>query len=832
MKWAILCLFGLFSYGTKTIQEDISCMESPLYEKSEAESQGKNKKQAKKVISKPKIRDKSKKLGGFRCGTAWLNMWQTPSPTEQPLHWAVLNGNLEKVKESIKSGVDVNSTYFRGHGKTALHLAKDLEIVKLLIKQGANVNAKDRKGKTPLHHLVNQLEIVKLLIKQGANVNAKDRKGKTPLHHLVNQLEIAKLLIKQGANVNAKDEKGKTPLHLADHLDIVKILVKNGANVNAKDKFGNSPLFYKSLDITSFLLEKGSYINSQNKAGETLLHKLAPGNERDFKLISFLINKSLDVNIKDNNGNTALYFVNNLEMAIFLREKGVNPSPEDISRYKHGKLNTDFYSLYRHQKTDPKKFEVLREKAYLNRERKNKIFQVIKSENILKLAINWLDVKWVSRLVNPLDQEEKNKALLYAIDKSSFLYTKCNKENKNKDCENLSANKKKIHAILSLLIKSGADVNERDKEGKTPLYKVHDPKSAQLFIEGGANVKVRDKEGNTLLHVVKTEGVAKLLLDSGAKINVKNNFDVEPLFTLLSLLTRGWIKSNVITFLIKRGADIKVRDKSGNTLLHASGRPEVTKLLIEKGLNVNAKNKAGVTPLLYLAPRLIYYTRPKTLKLLIESGADVNIKNQYGENLLHIVSYPEIIELLVKEKKMDINSKGHLGNSVLHSAITRGRDLKFIQFLIELGADIHHVNTYGYTPLHFVTSYHLDIAKFLIDKGLDVNAKTKSGETLLHTVFAHAWGHKNYIKFLVKKGANINARDNAGETPIYRALQSRVNLENLQFLVEQGVKLDVLNNKGERPCDKAKDKEIRKFIKEKKGCSILRKKLFQKLKTF
>ena len=93
----------------------------------------------------------------------------------------------------------------------------NLEAVKQHLADGADVNAKDKYGLTPLHHAAWQgrNEIVELLIANGADVNAKDVDGGTPLHYAAWQgrNEIVELLIANGADVNAKDVDGGTPLH-------------------------------------------------------------------------------------------------------------------------------------------------------------------------------------------------------------------------------------------------------------------------------------------------------------------------------------------------------------------------------------------------------------------------------------------------------------------------------------------------------------------------------------------------------------------------------------------------------------------------------------------
>uniref|UniRef100_UPI00387FB281 Transcription factor ETV6,DARPin n=1 Tax=synthetic construct TaxID=32630 RepID=UPI00387FB281 len=119
--------------------------------------------------------------------------------------------------------------------------------VRILMANGADVNATDNDGYTPLHLAASNghLEIVEVLLKNGADVNASDLTGITPLHAAAatGHLEIVEVLLKHGADVNAYDNDGHTPLHLAakyGHLEIVEVLLKHGADVNAQDKFGKT----------------------------------------------------------------------------------------------------------------------------------------------------------------------------------------------------------------------------------------------------------------------------------------------------------------------------------------------------------------------------------------------------------------------------------------------------------------------------------------------------------------------------------------------------------------------------------------------------------------
>ena len=139
-------------------------------------------------------------------------------------------------------------------GCASLHEAAksgNLAEVERLIKEGADVNAKDKTGETPLHGAAEtgRKDVVELLISKGANVNAAAWSGfyagyQTPLHYAAagGNIEIAKLLLSKGAVVSAKTNLGFTPLHVAASKDMAKLLILKGADVNAKDIGGHTPL--------------------------------------------------------------------------------------------------------------------------------------------------------------------------------------------------------------------------------------------------------------------------------------------------------------------------------------------------------------------------------------------------------------------------------------------------------------------------------------------------------------------------------------------------------------------------------------------------------------
>jgi len=216
---------------------------------------------------------------------------------------AVICGDIEKTENLIKQGIDVN-VRVRSHGITPLCYAKNVEIAKLLIENGADVNAKNNVGETPLFK-TQSVEIAKLFIENGADVNAKSNYWGTPLFY-EEDVEIAKLLIVNGANVNVKNNKGETPLFYAEDAEIAKLLIENGADVNAKNDDGETPLFeFWNIEISKLLIENGANVNVKNNDETTLLYKAYY--TKAYVFGHLFINYGANLDYKISNDNSLLY---------------------------------------------------------------------------------------------------------------------------------------------------------------------------------------------------------------------------------------------------------------------------------------------------------------------------------------------------------------------------------------------------------------------------------------------------------------------------------------------------------------------------------------------
>lgn len=136
------------------------------------------------------------------------------------------------MRQAPDGGYFAEIAHYMYEGDTALHMAsaaKRSAVVEKLIAQGANVNARNRRGATPLHYAVDggpgsptwnpaeQSIIITALIGAGADPNGLDKSGVAPLHRAVRNRSAAAVaaLIAGGANPNAANKNGSTPLDLA-----------------------------------------------------------------------------------------------------------------------------------------------------------------------------------------------------------------------------------------------------------------------------------------------------------------------------------------------------------------------------------------------------------------------------------------------------------------------------------------------------------------------------------------------------------------------------------------------------------------------------------------
>ena len=146
---------------------------------------------------------------------------------------AIRNGDIDKVKHLIAEGADINTK--NDIDERPLHYA---------IK--SNYNTKQKDGKLipiEFHHLTSP-DIIKTLIEAKADIHATNNFGGTPLHYasFFGHEEAISLLVEAGANANARDNNGDAPLHLARNTRIIVKLIDSKAFMYMKNKRGFMPI--------------------------------------------------------------------------------------------------------------------------------------------------------------------------------------------------------------------------------------------------------------------------------------------------------------------------------------------------------------------------------------------------------------------------------------------------------------------------------------------------------------------------------------------------------------------------------------------------------------
>ncbi len=236
------------------------------------------------------------------------------------LHNAAYEGHADMAKLLIKAGALLEEKDI-SH-QTALHIACSrghCEVIKALVAAGANVETKSTWDRTLLHTAASEgkTEVVSLLIAAQADVNAQDtNNGDTPLQLAAwnGHSEVVKLLLAANADVNAKRTKDdETALHFASregHDEVVKLLLAAGAQgqVQSRDKGGWTALHEAAakgdLNNARLLIEK-TPIEIKDKIGRTPLHLAALHGKSD--MAKLLIAAQADVNVTDTqNGDTPL----------------------------------------------------------------------------------------------------------------------------------------------------------------------------------------------------------------------------------------------------------------------------------------------------------------------------------------------------------------------------------------------------------------------------------------------------------------------------------------------------------------------------------------------
>ncbi|KAM9727722.1 ankyrin-3-like isoform 7-T7 [Menidia menidia] len=753
-------------------------------------------------------------------------------------------GNLEKVIDYIKTGVELNIC--NQNGLNALHLASKeghVEVVAELLKLGATVDAATKKGNTALHisSLAGQAEVVKELVTNGANVNAQSQNGFTPLYMAAqeNHLDVVRFLLENSASQSIATEDGFTPLAVAlqqGHDQVVSLLLENDTKgkvrlpalhiaarkddtkaaalllqndhnadveskmmVNRTTESGFTPLHiaahYGNINVATLLLNRGAAVDFMARNDITPLHVASKrGNSNMVKL---LLDRGSKIDAKTKDGLTPLHCgarSGHEQVVEILLDRGA----PILSKTKNGlsplhmatqgdHLNCVQLLLQHDVPVDDVTNDyltALHVAAHCGHYKVAKLI-VDKKANPNAKALNGftpLHIACKKNRVKVMELLLKHGASIQAVTESGLtpIHVAAFMGHEN---------------IVNALIHHGASPNTTNVRGETALHMAARAGQADVvhyLLKNGAKVETKSKDDQTALHISSRLGkvdIVQQLLHCGASANAATTSGYTP----LHLAAREG-HQDVAAMLLENGASLSSSTKKGFSPLHVAakyGKMEVASLLLQKRAPPDAAGKSGLTPLHVAA----HYDNQRVALLLLDQGASPHAAAKNGYTPLHIAAKKNQMDIgtTLLEYGADTNAMTRQGISPIHLAAQEG-SVDLVSLLLAKNTNVNVCNKSGLTPLHLAAQEDkVNIAEVLLNNGADVNPQTKMGYTPLH-VACH-YGNAKMADFLLQNHARINGKTKNGYTPLHQAAQQG-HTHIINLLLQHGASANELTMNG------------------------------------
>ena len=483
-----------------------------------------------------------------------------------PLHYAVVEDELDSqddhfrcVQLLLERGADADAQNNRG--TTPLHLAAsdsdiDEKIVQILIENVTNINLRNVQGQTALHKAVRRgdTDITSIILNHGADVDAQDNGGSTPLHLAISDASLpyveqaVGLLLKHGANINLRNGQGQTALHKASlrgDPEIIQLLLDHDADADALDDEPRNLTQSRSSEAVQLALGCHANTNIQDNEGQTPLHTAVEAmgygmSDGHCNVIRSLLDHHAKVDARDRNQLTPLHLASrygNAKGAQLLLERGA--SVHVRNKWKtllHEVLESGFPFWAHHLE--------------FTRLLLNHGADVDAQDDSLSTPLHLASCKGLPKATMLLLEHGANVQMQNSDGRTPLH---CVAQYRHLD-------------TMRLLLGHNANVDARDRTQSTPLHLASCEGSlgaAQLLLEHGADVNVRDEKGGTPLHDATWGGhieVMELLLEQGADVNAQSNKGASALHLALYKGDLG-----VVQALLQHGANVDLQDLRGET---------------------------------------------------------------------------------------------------------------------------------------------------------------------------------------------------------------------------------------------------------------------------
>lgn len=283
----------------------------------------------------------------------------------------------------------------------------------------------------------------------------------------------------------------------------------------------------------------------------------------------------------------------------------------------------------------------------------------------------------------------------------------------------------------------------------------------------GKQLQLKDIKlsGNqTLLHIIDTEEEALYLMNTVGfdDMNIKDKDNNTPLINIVEKGNNTNEQIKIINLLLSKGADIDIKNKNKDTLLHLAKTKEIAELLLQKGyelnkeFNLNDKNNLGYTP---FVNAIKTNTNEQLQLFLLSKTGDITWQDNNGNNILCFISNKNVAEQLLNKNPDLINQTNKNGDNVIHI----NTNIEILElFLNRQNNLLKQQNNHGDTPLLYTV----------------IEYKSKQLDYL-----------KQKITFLLEQGANYMKENKNNEH-----VAKKTNEKIFQLIIDHSSKLDYLDN--------------------------------------